>query len=170
MRGNLPVRLILAIFMFIICVSLLFGCSSFQINENLEGKNIIYDSSKFSYFIQENGVKSPLLVKYRQKVCAVFCVLQNNDKTHAVLKVETLTSKVYHGVKMPQRFILLVSKNRVIYNLESPDLTSIQWMDNKQFLIIREHQRLVIDKNGKVISDQSCNKSLLKQAPHNTVF
>ena len=171
LRGNLQVfkRLILAVSMFIICL-LLVGCSSFQINENINGKKIIFDNTKFLHLIQENGITRPLVVKYNQKVCAVFCVIQNNDKTNAVLKVSTLTSKTYHRIRMPQRFILLVSKNRVIYNLESPDLTSIQWIDNNQFLIIREHQRLIIDKSGKVISNEGSKNDLLKQAPHDTVF
>ncbi|HBF38575.1 MAG TPA: hypothetical protein DDW50_14810 [Firmicutes bacterium] len=171
MRKNLQrLKWLLPVIFILILDVFLFGRNTFWINTDVTGKKVVFSNTRFCYFIMEQETEKPLIVKYNQKICAVFCVIQNKPKTRAIVKVSTLSSKLYHQIWMPQRFILLVSKNKVIYHLEAPDLTSIQWIDNNRWLIIRERERLIINKNGKVISRQSCSSHLLRQAPHETIF
>ena len=71
---------------------------------------------------------------------------------------------------MPARFIVLVSSDKVIYSLEAPDFTSIQWIDNYHLLIVRQYQRLIINEKGQVISDKHYKENQLRLEPHETIY
>lgn len=160
----------------IIFVVLLSGCNSdFKVTGNVNGKQIIYDKSKFRYYIQENGVQRVFLIKYKDRSCPIYYVIQNKDKKLAAFRIATFNSKKYvlknplKFVIMPQRFVVLVSDSKIIYKLEIPDFTSIQWVDNHHLLIVRQYQRLIINEKGQVISDKHYKKDQLELVPHETI-
>lgn len=165
------------VFLIFIITILMTGCNnSFVISESIIEKNIIYDKDKFKYYIYDGNTRKDFLIKYHQRSCSIFCIIPNKDKKLLASKISTRKSKSYptnsaiKNVIMPQRFIVLISGNKVVYNLESPDFTSIQWINNHHLLIIRKHQKLVINENGQVISDKHYRDDQLKLAPKETIY
>ena len=170
---NISLRLKTCLFIIMICLTGA-GCTSFSINANLKGEEIIYKKS-VGFFIKGNNGLRQIYISKGKRPLSLYYAIQNQDMSLTAFIGSDRTLKRYNvpeknrKVLTNSRYVLLLSGSEVIYYEDTYPFVSVLWLDKNHLQVTKPFLVKIIDEKGRVIKSKKSTTNQLDKVPPKSI-